>query len=382
MSVDIGAIRAREFPWADAGTAYLNHASTGPLPVRTVDAVNAFTTRRGQPWTIPDSELFQTLATARARCARLIGAKPSEIALQTNTSYGINVAARALPFESGDVILTFDREFPANIYPWMALESRGVSLRRIPCRGEIPDEEALMAALDFDRVRCVAVSWVQFSSGYRVDLERIGTACRERDIWFVVDAIQGLGALPLDVRRVPIDIMACGAQKWLLGPWGSGFVYVREELARTLEPSAVGWLAVRSSDDFARLVDYDMTWHDDARRFEVVTMPFQDIAGFIASLDLFEEVGPARIASRVEALADRIISRAESSPDLTLVSPSARAQRAGVLSVRPRDVAAASRRLLDARVIHSVREGAIRLAPHFYNTDAEIDRAMDALAGR
>ena len=381
MSVDVAAVRAREFPWADGGTAYLNHASTGPLPLRTIEAVNAFTTRRGQPWTIPDAELFQTLAAGRARCARLIGAKPSEIALQTNTSYGINVAARTLPFDSGDVILTFDREFPANVYPWMALESRGVTLRRVPCRGELPDEEALMAALDFDRVRCVSVSWVQFSSGYRVDLERIGRACRERGIWFVVDAIQGLGALTLDVKRVLIDILACGAQKWLLGPWGAGFVYVRDDLVRSLEPATVGWMSVRSSDDLARLVDYDMTWHEDARRFEVVTMPFQDIAGFIASLDLFDEVGPSRIATRVEALADRIVARVESSADLTLVTPADRARRAGVVSVRPRDVAAASRRLLDARVIHSVREGAIRLAPHFYNTDAEIDRALDALAG-
>lgn len=381
MSADLAAIRTREFSWADSGTAYLNHASTGPLPARTVAAVTEFINRRAQPWTIPDAELFRTLAAARERCARLIGAKPSEIALQTNTSYGINIAARALPFESGDVILTFDREFPANVYPWMALESRGVSLRRVPCRGELPDEEALMAALDFDRVRCVTVSWVQFSSGYRVDLERIGKACRERGIWFVVDAIQGLGALPLDVKRVPIDILACGGQKWLLAPWGAGFAYVRDELARKLEPQAVGWMAVRSSDDFARLVDYDLTWHDDARRFEVVTMPFQDVAGLISSLDLFDEVGVARAAARVEALADRIVARVEGSKDLVLVTPADRARRAGVISVRPRDVAAASRRLNDARVIHSVREGAIRLAPHFYNTDAEIDRAMDALSG-
>ena len=381
MTIDVASLRAREFPWTADGTIYLNHASTGPLPARTVAAIGAVTARRAEPWRLPEEELFRTLADARARCARLIGAKPAEIALQTNTSHGINVAARTLPLENGDVVLTFDREFPANVYPWMALERRGIGLRRVPCRGDLPDEEALLAALDFERVRCVTVSWVQFATGYRCDLARIGAACRERGIWFVVDAIQGLGGATLDVSELPVDVLACGAQKWLLGPWGAGFVYVREDLVRRLEPAEVGWMAVKGSEDFERLVDYDLTWHDDARRLEVGTLPLQELAGLSASLSLFEELGPGRVAGRIEQLATRIVSGARSMPGIDLVTPADETKRAGIVSVRPKDSSAASRRLGEHRVVHVVREGSIRLSPHVYNTDEEIDAALSCLEG-
>ncbi|MGZ8469390.1 MAG: aminotransferase class V-fold PLP-dependent enzyme, partial [Gemmatirosa sp.] len=257
---DVEALRAAEFPWAARGEAiYLNNASTGPLPARAVEAVQEWTQRRAEPFRLRDPELFATLGRARSLVARLIGAESAEIALMTNTSYGVNLAARALPLAAGDVVLSFDREFPANVYPWMALAERGVRLEQVPCVDGLPDEEALVRALDRPDVRALTVSWVGFASGYRVDLARLGRLCRERGVWFFVDAIQGLGPCTLDVREVPIDLLACGAQKWLLSPWGSGFLYVRRELVRELAPSSVGWLAVQGSDDFSRLVDYDFT---------------------------------------------------------------------------------------------------------------------------
>ena len=385
MGYDVDSLRRVEFPWAPAGeSVYLNNASTGPLPRRTTAALDGFTRLRAEPFRMTDAVQFGTLERARELTARLVGASPREIALMVNTSYGINLAARALPLAAGDVVLGFDREFPANVYPWMALQRRaGVELRLLPCnQGRLPDEEALLREIERDpRVKAVSVSWVSFATGYRVDLERIGAACRERGIYFVVDAIQGLGAATLDLARSHVDVLACGAQKWLLSPWGTGFVYVREELLSRLEPSAVGWMSVRGSDDFARLVDYDLTYRDDARRFEVITLPFQDFAGYNASLELLLELGPAAVEAHVAGLAGRIVRWAEARREVTLVTPPDAARRAGIVSVAPPDPAAASARLTAAGVSHSLREGAVRLSPHCYNTEAEVDAALAVLEG-
>ena len=383
MTDAIHQLRAREFPWAIAGDQiFLNHASTGPLPQRAVDRIQELTALRAQPWRYTTEMQFDELANARVRCARLIGAEPREIALTVNTSYGLNLAARALPFERGDIVITSDREYPSNVYPWMELEAaRGVKLERIPCAGILPDEDAILAALDRPRVSCVVLSWVSFATGYRIDLERVGRACRERGIWFVLDAIQGVGAAPLDVRSAPVDVVACGAQKWLLAPWGSGFVWLRPDLVESLRPVDVSWMATRCSDDFTRLTDYDFTYRENARRFEVITLPYQDFAGLNESLDVFLEVGLETVYERVERLTGRIVDWALGRSDVRLVTPPERQRRAGIVAVAPRDPVAASERLTTAGVIHSLREGAIRLSPHFYNTEEEIDRALHLLAG-
>lgn len=384
MSDAMRELRAREFPWATRGDQiFLNHASTGPLPQRSVDALCEYTALRAEPWRISQETQFGTLAKARVACARLLGAKPAEIALMVNTSYGLNLAARALPFEPGDVVVTSDREYPSNVYPWMELEaSRGIVFRRVPCAGVLPDEEAILAALDAPRVRGLVLSWVSFATGYRIDVERIGRACRERGIWFVLDAIQGVGAAALDVRSAHVDIVACGGQKWLLSPWGTGFVWLRPDLVQRLRPVDVSWMATRSSDDFTRLIDYDFTYRDDARRFEVITLPFQDFAGLNASLDLFFEVGLAEVYARVARLTGRIVDWASVHDDVRLVTPADPARRAGIVAVAPRDPVAASTRLTAAGVAHSLREGAIRLSPHFYNTDEEVDAVLALLAAR
>jgi cysteine desulfurase / selenocysteine lyase len=223
------------------------------------------------------------------------------------------------------------------------------------------------------------VSWVGFASGYRVDLERLGRACRERGVFFVVDAIQGLGPLTLDVSRLDIDVLACGAQKWLLAPWGAGFVYVREELARTLPPPIVSWMAARGTDDFRRLTEYDFTWRDDARRYEFVTLPFQDFAGLNASLELFVELGPSAISAHIIALADLVIDWAVAR-GIDVVTPSEKSRRAGIACIKPQDAAGASARLKERGVVHSYREGAIRLAPHVYNDVDDVRAALELIA--
>jgi selenocysteine lyase/cysteine desulfurase len=381
-AIDVAALRAAEFPWAGReGKVYLNNASTGPLTVRAAKASDAITADRLNPFEISDERNFAMLARTRDLIARLIGARTGEIALLTNTTYGINIAARTLPFRTGDVVLIHDREFPANVYPWLALERDGVVVRQIPAAGALSDEEALLRAIDGPNVRAVSVSWVSFATGFKADLARIGRACRERGIYFVVDAIQGLGADVIDVHECAIDVLACGGQKWLLSPWGAGFAYVREALVGELAPSPVGWMAVQGSDDFTRLLEYDLTWRDDARRFEVITIPFQDIAGFAASLELLHELGPSVVAARVAELAGLIVDWAGAKRGISLVTPRDPKQRAGIVAVAPDDPVATSARLKKAGVAHSLREGAIRLSPHVYNTAAEVERALAVLDG-
>jgi selenocysteine lyase/cysteine desulfurase len=295
-----------------------------------------------------------------------------------NTSAGLNLAAWALPLGRGDVVVIPDLEFPANVYPWMAAsEVRGFTLLRVPARDGLIDEAALLAALDRPSVRVLALSWVGFATGAVADLDVLGAACRARGIRFVVDAIQGLGPLTLDVSRTPIDLLACGGQKWLLSPWGTGFTYVRRSLMLELAPQPVSWMGVQGSDDFSRLLAYDMTWRDDARRFEQITLPFQDFAGMAASLALIHELGAAALSSHIRARTAELLDGA-ASLGIPVVTP--RSRHAGIASVRPADAVSASARLTASRVAHSVREGTIRLAPHCYTTREEIAVALDAIS--
>ena len=381
MAYDIEALREREFPWAARGEAiYLNNASTGPLPQRALAAIRDFDERRAAPYRLSDELQFATLARGRELLGQLINADPAEIGLAVNTSYGLNLAAFALPLQPGDVVLTPDREFPANVYPWMQLaRRRGVVYKRIPLCDGVVDERALCRELEDPAVKAVSVSWVGFATGYTVDLETIGRACRASGAYFVVDAIQGLGALTLDVHASQVDILACGAQKWLLSPWGTGFVYVRRDLIAALEPHDVSWMAVKGSDDFRRLVDYDLTWRDDARRFEFITLPFHDFAGMNASLELIHECGPRAVADHVMNLTDVIVLWAAGQRGVELLTPSAPKHRAGIVSLRMPNASGVSTALKSAGVSHSLREGAIRLSPHFYNTRDEVRRALQII---
>ncbi len=371
-------LRDTEFPWT-AATTYLNNASIGPLPERTRLALEAFNARRTAPHLLPERELMATLADGRDAAARLIGAEADEIALMPNTSTGVNVAARALPLSRGDIVLLSDREFPANVYPWLALNDQGVTAELAPVTPEgFPDEDYLVERLADPRVRVLAVSFVQFANGFRADLARLSAACRANDAWLVVDAIQGLGAVPLDVGVTPVDVLVTGGQKWLLSPWGTGFCYVRRDLIRAMQPSAVGWMAFEGTDDFTNLVDYSDTLRADARRFEVGTIPFQDVAGFASSLGLLAELGVESIAAHVRALHEPVLAWAHSRA-VRVVSPEDDVHRSAILCIAPDDAREAHRRLKSAGVVCALREGAIRLSPHCYNTVEEMERVVEVL---
>ncbi|MBA2292607.1 MAG: aminotransferase class V-fold PLP-dependent enzyme, partial [Gemmatimonadales bacterium] len=216
---DFAALRRDEFGALDGHGIFMNMASVGPMPGRSVDALEVANRDRGRPSTWTGDRLDGVLADARRTAARLINAQVSEIALMPNTTTGLNVAARALPLGAGDIVLTFDREFPAVMYPWMARAGEGIVVERIACTDEgWPDEARLHERLRDPAVRAVCVSLTQFINGYTIDLGALSQATRAGGQWLIVDAIQACGQVPVDVVATPVDFLACGAQKWLMSP--------------------------------------------------------------------------------------------------------------------------------------------------------------------
>ncbi|HSD33024.1 MAG TPA: aminotransferase class V-fold PLP-dependent enzyme [Gemmatimonadales bacterium] len=373
-------LRASEFPWT-ADTAYLNNASIGPIPERTRRILDAFNAKRTAPHLLPDRDLFAGLQAARDAAARLINADTGEIALATNTGFGLNLAAHALPLGQGDRVILSDREFPANVYPWLMLRKQGVEVTLAPCTREgWPDEDYLLSALRDSRVKVLAVSFVQFSNGFRADLKKLSAAARANGTLLVVDGIQGVGNSVLDVRDTPVDIVACGGQKWLLSPWGSGFVYVRKELIPTIEPAMIGWMAFEGTDDFSRLTEYNPTFRADARRFEMITLPYQDFYGFTQSVELLLEIGIPEIAEVTRSLHDPILNWADAH-GMRVVSPRDERHRSAILCIAPEEPVEAYHAIKRARIVCSLREGAIRLSPHCYNTVGEMEKVLDVLDG-
>lgn len=374
---DLMAWRRTEFAGLDDGI-YLNAASIGPLPARSVAALEDCNRDRTRPERWPLRRINGILDDSRRLAARLINAEADEIALMPNTTTGLNVAARAIPLAAGDVVLTFDREFPSCVYPWLARAGEGIVLERLaPTPEGWPDEEALHRRLDHPAVKAVCVSLTQFSNGYTVDLPRLSRATRALGKWLIVDAIQALGQLPVDVQATPVDFLSCGAQKWLLGPWGTGFLYARRELCQSLPPTFAGWAAYRGTDDYTRLTAYDPEPWPDARRFEVLTFPVQDFAAMNASLELLLEVGVGVIADHLRQLERPLLDWAERTG--TRVTSPQGAHGSGILCLSPDNLTEVWEQLRARKVHASLREGAVRLSPHVYNTPEEMERVVAVL---
>ncbi len=373
-------LRRTEFAALDGQGIYLNSASIGPMPARSVAILAACNRDRARPALWPVERQNAVLKESRWLASRLINAGEDEIALMPNTTTGLNIAARALPLGRGDVVLTFDGEFPSNVYPWLVRSGEGIILERIPRTVEgWPDEARLHERLPDPAVKAVMVSLTQFANGYTLDLAALSRATRALGKWLVVDAIQAVGQLPVDVQATPVDFLACGAQKWLLSPWGTGFLYARRELITEITPTFAGWAAFKGTDDYTRLTAYDPEPWSDARRFELITLPVQDFAAMNASVGLLLEVGISAIAEHIRSLHEPVVEWAERH-GATITSPNG-ACGSGILCIRPRgEVMAAYRRLHDAGVMCSLREGAVRLSPHFFSGRDDMSTVTACLA--
>ena len=310
-------------------------------------------------------------------CAQLVGGEPAEIALTRNTSHGLNIATNGVLWRPGDNLITAQTEFPANVYPWTNLSRRGVEVRFAPARDNRILVEDIEKLID-KRTRLVSISFVEFYTGYRNDLAAIGQLCDDRGLLFSVDGIQGLGALPLNARAAKLDFLSTGAAKWLMGPIGIGFFWCRREFVEHLVPAVAGWRGVVESDDYFR---YDSPLRSDARRFEEGSPNVAGIWGFEASLRLLMEVGIARIEERIMALTDYLIAGLQER-EYPIISPIASLpERSGIVTFLPKsgDVEELDRGLTEADVVVSQRGPGIRVSPHFYNTEEDIDRLLGAL---
>lgn len=357
---------------------YMNHAGVAPMSLRVRAAVErALDTSTSRPY--PDHWAQDEADRVRGLVGRLITARPESIALTRSTAHGISMLAQGLDWKAGDNVVGARGEYPANVYPWMALEDRGVEFRQAnPVGGRITCE-GLMALAD-ERTRVVALSHVQFWNGYRADLAAIGGECRRRGIIFAVDVMQSAGALQLDMETLPVDFCSAGAGKWLLGPPGVGFCYCAPALMERIRPVIVG---VGSVAQPQRYFDYDLTFAGDARRFEESVISTLDTAAFGAALELLLDVGPRAVEERVLALACRLgDGLAARGLDVLEPWPREEAERSGIVSFRNRELSAGVvlRDLTAAHVVARIHQDFVRLSPHFYNTEEEVDRVLDVVA--
>ncbi len=357
--------------------AYLNHAAVGVLPLRTREALRAFIEAHSGGGVIGTFPYERKMPEYRATIARFIGAQPGTIATLRNTSDGANVIARGLRWNAGDEVLLPDNEFPANAYPWLALRDRGVQIRYVETSRERLTPDVLRRRIT-PRTRVVTVSWVSFEDGYRHDLAALASICRKHGALLCVDAIQGLGAFPIDVQAAEIDALYCGGAKWLMALQGVSFLYVRSELLDRLDLGMPGW---RSVDDIWDFLNYDQRPAPDATRFEGGTPNFIGALSLHESLQVLQTAGTARIASHVLALTDRLVEGLHSA-GAHVESMRGSCESSGIVlfTLPDADPVALGKALQAQGIVTTYRPGGVRVAPHGYNTMDEIDALIDAVA--
>lgn len=367
-----------EFPVTRHCT-YLNHAAFSPGSARVIEAVQDFFARAQED---PGEQflygLFAMEAEVKALAAHLMGAaRPDEIALVAGTAVGINTAANSLPLAPGDNVLVVDGDYPANIYPWLNLAPRGVLTKFVPSKDGGVDLDLLESRID-RRTRAVALSSAMFATGFKCDLAAVGALCRQRDLFFVVDAIQTLGAFPLDVQACSIDFLACSAYKWLLGVPGIGMLYCRHETLGRLQPGA--YVGAESVVDPFAYLDYNFTLQDSAERFATGMPNFVGIAGLRAALGLLLEIGVEQIGERILQVTDVLIADLQER-GYRVLSNLERPHRSGIVLVEVPRPQEAQARLEESKVVTSLRGAGLRVSPHFYNTEDEVRRVGAVLDG-
>jgi len=357
--------------------AYLNHAGMAALPRRSAERMKALadtvSVSGDRRWLDRNAEVERV----RGLAASLLGARePREVAFVENTSAGISMVAEGFAWQKGDNVVGAQLEFPSNVYPWMQLADYGVEYRTVPERDGRIEEDELLARID-GRTRMLVLSWVQYASGYRADLARLGTACRERGVLFVVDAIQGLGALALDVEAAKIDIAVASTHKWLLGPEGTGLLYVSDRVIEKLRPVRSGWRSMRS---LFQWTDFAIDFAEGAKRFESGTLNVYGIHALGGSLELLQEAGTAAVEERVLALTERA-ALGLAARGFTVISSRRPGETSGIVTAVHPTIPAGDfvRRLAAADIVAAARAGRFRISPHFYNTEEEIDRCLGAL---
>lgn len=357
---------------------YFNHAAVSPPPTTTIRAVQDQLRDVHENGSINFRSWLSVKEEARTLLAKLLGARPEQVAFVRNTSDALSTVANGLEWRAGDNIVSFSREFPSNIYPWLRLRDQfGVELRLCEERhGRI--EIAELESLIDQHTRVVAISQVQYGSGFRIDLRRLGEAARRRDSLFVVDSIQALGVIPTDVEAEFIDVSAGAGHKWLLAPEGVGYLYLSDRARERVEPTLVGWVSVPNPNDY---LNFEQGWNRGTLGWETGTGPTALLHGLKASLKLIDELGVVKIANYLEALTD-YLCEGLAGKGYEVVSSRVPGEKSQIVSVLPPSGLSAMslyHRLLSKKIVTAPRLERLRIAPHFYNTESEVDQLIDAL---
>jgi len=354
---------------------FLNHAATAPTSLRVINAISTLFQNFGSFGGLHYTKWTNRIQEVRTLFAKLINAEPNEIAFVGNTSEALSLIASGIDWNSGDVVLVPAPEFPANVYPWMNLEKIGVKVSFITRRNGIfgvKDVEQVLTP----KVKLLSVSSVDFSTGFRCNLEELGRFCQRKGILFCVDAIQSLGIIPMDVKKFGIHFLATGGHKWLLSTLGIGALYISRSVNDLLHPNRIGWKSVVNEEDFSHL-HFDLK--PDALRFEAGTMNISGIYALGIALELLFEAGIQHIQKKIFEI-NSLLYKGLRKRKVTVISSMHEEHRSGILSfIPPGDTESLFNFLIEKNIIVSVRNGNIRISPHFYNNDQDISNFFDSL---
>ncbi len=358
---------------------YLNHAAVSPPPRPTIAAIESQLRDVSENGSVNFRNWIAVKERARRLLARMLGARPEQIAFLRNTSDALSTVANGIDWRPGDNLVTFRNEFPSNIYPWLRLrDAFGVEVRMCEERNGRIDLDELIALID-GQTRLVAISHVQYASGFRADLERLGRAARARDALLVVDAIQSLGVVPIDVDSELIDAAAGAGHKWLLTPEGVGWLYLSDRARDRVKPTLVGWVSVPNPEDYA---NFEQGWNAGALPWETGTYPTALAHGLEASLSFLSEVGIQKIYEHLEMLTDGLCQLLAGDANYKVLSSRLAGEKSQIVCIQNCAGITATAlylHLKERSIVTAPRGDRLRISPHIYNTTAEIEDLFEAL---
>jgi cysteine desulfurase / selenocysteine lyase len=368
--------RTEDFASFD-GHVWLNCAHQGPLPVRAARAAEEAIAWKSAPHRLTAERFREVPDRLRQALSRLIGGQPEDIVLANSASYGLHLVANGLRWRAGDEVLVMGSDFPSDILPWLRLEGQGVTVRRLRPTGQVLEPDEIASAIG-PATRALCLTWVHSFSGWTIDLHAIGAICRDRNIVFVLNASQAVGARPLDVSTTPVDAVVSVGFKWLCGPYGTGFCWLRPDLRSQLTSGKAYWLSMLTADDLVRPLDVQYTPSSSSRAFDVFgTANFFNFVPWTAAIEYLSEYGIARVAEYDQSLVGRLLERIDRAR-YSIVSPLEGSRRSTLVVVTHRDPSrneVAYAALKQANIHVAMRAGSLRIAPHLYNSVEEIDAA-------
>jgi selenocysteine lyase/cysteine desulfurase len=363
------------FPHIKTGLKYFNHASVGPISSIVKEKIDTYVSDRSEGIVENYFETIPQVKSAKERLSRLLNANIDEIAWIDNVSNALNVLANGIIWNHGDQIILNDLEFPSNVYPFLNLQKQGVEILFARSENGVIDL-AQIEKLVSNKTKLISISLVQFLTGYKANIKAIGDFCRERNILFSVDGIQGAGVVQIDVKDCSVDFFTGGSQKWLMGLQGLSYFYISQNLLSKLEQKFVGWTSVKNAWS---LLEYDLSMIDSAERFQNGTNSRIGIIALDASLSLFEEIGYSKIEDQILNNSQYLMKRLEEIGFELVLKDVQRQNLAGIITFKHKAADKIFNELKRTNIIISLREGMIRISPHFYNNEEDLDLLIVAL---